>query len=111
MAEPTGALDELIQRSMAPMMATLHEIVSALLPGIEGETRQLCVQSIVGQCLFYRHAAPAFESIERLRDQGHLPAGGTAMIAQATPTRLADHIASFSLAGLRAVVSNSGASA
>ncbi len=108
MAEPTGALDELIRRSMAPMMATLHEIMAGVLPNTEIEPRQLCVQSIVGQCLFYRHAQPAFESVERLRAQGQLPGDGPALITQVDPDRLANHIASFSLAGLHAVASTTG---
>ncbi len=108
MAEPSGALDELIGRSMAPMMMTLMEIVGALLPDAETEARQLCQQSIVGQCLFYRHAAPVFDSIDRLREAGRLPIEGPAPIAQVGIDRLAAHIATFSLAGLRTAAPATG---
>ena len=101
MADPTDALDQLIQRSMAPMMLTLHEIVGALMPESSQEARNLCLQSVAGQCLFYRHAHPVFERLERLAKQGALPAGG-AIISQVDLERLADHITQFSLAGIRA---------
>lgn len=110
MADPTGALDELIRRSMAPMMRTLFEILNGLLHTSDTETRQLCLQSIVGQCLFYRHAQPLFESIDRLRSQGRLPNEEPALITQVDVERLADHIASFSLAGLRSAASPIGGS-
>lgn len=99
MADPTSALDALISRSMVPMMRTLREIVDALLPGLDGETRALAQQSVVGQCLFYRHAQPAFESLARLRERRD--SFDEPFIAWAEPDRLADHIARFSLAGLR----------
>ena len=108
MAEPTTALDELIRRSMGPIMGALHEIVEALLPTADAETRSLCHQSIVGQCLFYRHAQPAFESLARLRIQGLLP--GPPFIMQADLERLADHITHFSLAGLRSAPKAGGCS-
>lgn len=101
MADPSGAIDVLIERSMAPMMTTLLEIMAALMPTAPAERRQLCQQSVVGQCLFYRHARPMFESIARLRAKGRLPNDAPIPLAQAGLDRLADHIASFSLAGLR----------
>ena len=101
MADPSRAIDELIRRSMAPMMTTLLEIMTALMPNDDTETRQLCQQSIVGQCLFYRHAQPMFESIGRLRTAGLLPTDGPVPLAEVGLDRLADHIASFSLAGVR----------
>lgn len=99
MADPTTAVDELVRRSMAPMMATLHEIVGALVPERGAEARNLCLQSIVGQCLFYRHAQPVFESIKRLSQGGGLPPG-TPMVSLVDVERLAEHISQFSLAGL-----------
>ncbi|MEM8962617.1 MAG: CerR family C-terminal domain-containing protein [Acidobacteriota bacterium] len=110
MADPSSALDELIHRSMAPMMLTLHEIITALLPDAEQETRNLCQQSVVGQCLFYRHAQPAFDAIDRLRDQGLMPTDTPALLSRVDLEQLADHIASFSLAGLRHVAPAPGGS-
>ncbi|MEM6794302.1 MAG: CerR family C-terminal domain-containing protein, partial [Acidobacteriota bacterium] len=81
MADPTRALDELILRSMAPMMMTLGSIVRALLPRSDSLTVSLCKQSVVGQCLFYRHAQPAFESLRRLQEAGSVPAGLPPMVA------------------------------
>ncbi|MEO1370513.1 MAG: CerR family C-terminal domain-containing protein [Acidobacteriota bacterium] len=109
MADPTTAVDELVKRSMAPMMATLHEIVGALIPEHDAESRNLCLQSIVGQCLFYRHAQPVFKSIERLSRDGGLPPG-TPMVSLVDVDRLADHITQFSLAGLAKAGSADGGS-
>lgn len=102
MADPTLALDVLITRSMAPMMRTLREIIGAVIPGQSSETCNLCLQSVVGQCLFYRHAQPVFESLERLSREGGLPAG-IPIVSQVDVERLADHITQFSLAGLDSV--------
>ena len=110
MADPTPALDEIILRSMAPMMRTLHEIMEGLLPGHEPESRSLCMQSLVGQCLFYRHSQSVFESLSRLREHGMLPSDGPPMIVQVELDRLARHITRFSLAGLRDVARPDGES-
>ncbi|MEM1182065.1 MAG: CerR family C-terminal domain-containing protein [Acidobacteriota bacterium] len=109
MADPTTALDQLILRSMAPMMGTLYEIVAALMPHRDGEARNLCLQSVVGQCLFYRHAQPVFESLERLSQSGGLPPGAP-LILQVEVDRLADHITQFSLAGLGVTAPEDGGS-
>ncbi|MCG8462231.1 MAG: CerR family C-terminal domain-containing protein [Holophagales bacterium] len=102
MADPTHALDELILRSMAPMMGTLREIVDALIPDQDPVTQNLSLQSIAGQCLFYRHVQPVFASLERLAERGDLPPDRS-IISKVDLERLADHITDFSLAGLEAV--------
>jgi len=57
--EPTGALDKVIDRAILP----LHESLGALVREILGsrpreEEIRRHVFSILGQCLFYRHASP-----------------------------------------------------
>ena len=99
MADPTAAIDELVRRSMMPMMRHLREIVGALLPAdIAPERFQMCLFSTMGQCLFYRHSRPAFESMARLAASGDIPAIHQPM--EVDLDVLADHISTFSLAGM-----------
>lgn len=103
MADPTQALDELVRRSMMPMMKNLRSILSALLPDdLAPEIFQMCLFSTMGQCLFYRHSRPAFESMARLVASGDIPAVHAPV--EVDLDRLADHIASFSLAGMHSVI-------
>ncbi|MEM9594966.1 MAG: CerR family C-terminal domain-containing protein, partial [Acidobacteriota bacterium] len=101
---PTRALETLAERSMLPMLNGLRETLMALLPGGLGPVQvQLFLHSVVGQCLFYRHAQPALERLHRLHRDGSLPGDPRAAALGVAPydlDRLADHIATFSLAGL-----------
>ena len=91
MAEPTHALDILIQEAFRPLFALLTSIVAELLgPQAEAARVRLCADSILGQCLHYRHAQPVFVRFDP---------GVTFDVAQIE--RWADHIAEFSLAALR----------
>ena len=91
MAEPTRALDILIQEAFRPLFALLMSIVAELLgPQAEAARVRLCADSILGQCLHYRHAQPVFVRFDP---------GVTFDVAQIE--RWADHIAEFSLAALR----------
>lgn len=72
MAEPTSALDELVLRSMLPIMRRLGTIVRALLPDAPEATLRLCHNSLVGQVLFYKHAQPVIGSIGRLARRGEI---------------------------------------
>jgi len=101
MVDPTPAFDELVRRSILPMNLALHEAVEALLPGVEPRRVMLSVQSVLGQCLLYKHAQPALERFERLYEAGVLPGLGPTGFRDFDA--LAEHIADFSLAGLRQV--------
>ena len=55
--EPTGALDRVIDRAFLPLHRSLGELVREILGGGGDEARvRRHVFSILGQCLFYRHA-------------------------------------------------------
>jgi TetR/AcrR family transcriptional regulator, regulator of cefoperazone and chloramphenicol sensitivity len=87
--EPTEVLDKLIDEEIRPR----HELLRAIVRDILGDAGKvqvsLCAESILAQCLFYRHSH-AF--MRRLRpEQGY----GSEEIG-----KLADHIAGFSLAAL-----------
>lgn len=110
MADPSPALEELVKRSFLPIHQALSEIVEAVLkatPGAPSEPRNrgLCVNSILGQCLFYRHSQPAVEHLERLAPAltksglGEPGLGFDEIFLQELDV-LARHIAEFSLAGL-----------
>lgn len=123
MADPTPALDQLILRSMLPMMRRLGKILRAVLPDASEATLRLCHNSLLGQLLFYKHSQAAIAGIQRLAARGELdddswtPAPPLAPTSLAGPDatgasfpdldRLADHIFQFSLAGFLAVADDS----
>jgi TetR/AcrR family transcriptional regulator, regulator of cefoperazone and chloramphenicol sensitivity len=97
LADPTPALDQIVSEAIAP----LHEFLGKLLREIVGnkvsETElRRCVYSIFGQCQFYRHSHPVLQRLHpKLRyDHKEIEA-------------IAEHIAEFSLAGLKRLVNKS----
>jgi AcrR family transcriptional regulator len=91
MVEPTAALEPLARDVIRPLYERLLAILRAL-AGPRGSAARLkpAARSVVGQCLFYKLAAPMI-----LRLEGRLPEGAREIEA------LADHITEFSLGGLR----------
>jgi AcrR family transcriptional regulator len=93
MAEPTRALDRLVEESVLPVKRRIAGIVRDLLEprAPEAQVRMACC-SVIGQCLFYVHCR---EMIARLfPDQRHDLQDVDA---------LTDHIFRFSRAGLAAM--------
>ncbi len=98
---PTPALARVVDETLRPMYDRLRAVVGAILdlPPDDDDTR-LCVSSIIGQILHYAVARPV---LARLWPQ-----------LKMTPEqvdRIADHIADFSLAYLRAFKSARGRAA
>jgi TetR/AcrR family transcriptional regulator, regulator of cefoperazone and chloramphenicol sensitivity len=92
MADPTPALDELVNRGLRPRLEYLSEIVAELMGCDVHDERVLpCTGSLQAQCVMCLPNAVA----ERLRPG---PPPSEEDIAQ-----LVDHIATFSLAGIRAI--------
>jgi AcrR family transcriptional regulator len=91
LAEPTRALDSLLEEVARPLHRELALIVRQLLgPSAQDEDVRLCALSVMGQCVYYHHARAV---IARLYpEQGN----------NAELPRLIDHITEFSLAALRA---------
>lgn len=99
MFDPTPAFDDVIRRSLMPMIGALAEIVSALLGAADPREVQLAVHSVLGQCLLYKHAEPAFERLHRLNELGQV-SGPLGNDHTGDLDGLARHITQFSLAGI-----------
>lgn len=90
-AEPTGALDFIVDTVMRPRFRVLREILPSLVgEGWSPDDLDRMINSIIGQCLVYRHSRPL---VERL-----CPASINGPDAI---ERTADLIYQFSLAALR----------
>lgn len=94
MSDPTPALDDLIEKALRPRIQYLAGLVSAIMGVDPSDPRVMrCVGSIQSQAIMYRHH-PGASKIQRVFK----------------PTEddidvVADHIATFSLGGIRAVAS------
>ena len=91
MAEPTQALDAVVDQMIRPEAELLMAIVRDVL-GHDASPQRVwqCTASIIGQCLFYHHARPVILRLDP--EQTFTPEA----IEQ-----LVDHITQFSLAALR----------
>lgn len=91
MIEPTPALDRIVEHTARPLFERLVGIVRAIAGAeLPADVLTRCAQSVVGQCLFYRHCR---EVIRR----GWPEADPTSERID----ELASHIARFSIAGIR----------
>jgi TetR/AcrR family transcriptional regulator, regulator of cefoperazone and chloramphenicol sensitivity len=89
-AEPTTALDQIVEEIIQPLQARLIEIVREFMPTAGGdEVIRLSAMSILGQCLYYYYAR---HILHRLDAQKFGPEN---------IERLARHIIVFSLGGLK----------
>lgn len=98
MADPTPALDVMVEQSVRPMFSMIVAIMREL-AGPDTSEREAVryASSVVGQVLFYRHARAV---IERL--------GVWNVNSEAELDALARHIVAFSLGGLARVKEGSG---
>lgn len=97
MANPTGLLAEAMQESMERILGGLTLLVCELLDmGPHDDEVQLCTMSIRAQCF-----APLLHARRCKAEQGLPPCISEPLLADVE--RLADHVTSFSLAGIRAI--------
>lgn len=90
--EPTPALDRLVRRRMRANHEQLAAIIRELLgPAASADTVRLCTLSVIAQCVFYRNSAPI---ITRLYPE---------LVPAKELQRIADHVTSISLGGMRAL--------
>jgi AcrR family transcriptional regulator len=93
MAEPTVAMDMLVEEQVKPHFGFIRQVVVELLgPKAPEETVRLCAQSVVGQCLFYHFGRPVAERLFPQRTFGLKDA-----------PRIAEHITRLTLAGIREI--------
>ena len=93
MAEPTRALDRLVEESILPVKKQLHGIVHELLgPGVPEARVHLACLSVIGQCLHYVHCRQMIGRLFPSNRQVHRDVD-----------TLANHIFEFSLAGLAGI--------
>lgn len=90
-ANPTGLLDEVRREMIAPLQESMHALIGELLGENASEQQVwLCGMSTIGQCIH----SMARRRLKRLPSRGD--------ILETLPCEtLADHIAAFSLAGIR----------
>jgi TetR/AcrR family transcriptional regulator, regulator of cefoperazone and chloramphenicol sensitivity len=97
-AHPTPAMDQVVSETLRPLYDRFREIVGAILGlPLDHEKTRLCVHSVIGQAIHYVQGRPL---LARLWPDLRM-----------TPDqldRIADHIADFSLAYLRAFRSRHG---
>jgi hypothetical protein len=96
MINPTDAAGEVLAEVVRPMARLLESIVRDLIgpaAAADEQTLRFCLFSVVGQCVFYRHAEPM---IRRLFP-GH-------KLSPADIDQLAGHITGVCLAGFREYV-------
>ena len=98
LAEPTRALDSLLEEVAKPLHRELAGIVREILgPSATDEDVRFCALSIMGQCVYYHHARAVLSRL--YPEQKTAPND----IAQ-----LVNHITEFSLAGLKARAERAG---
>ena len=91
MAEPTVAMDMLVEEQVKPHFGFIRQVIVELLgPKAPEETVRLCAQSVVGQCLFYHFGKPVTQRLFPQRTFGIKDA-----------PRIAEHITRLTLAGIR----------
>jgi AcrR family transcriptional regulator len=101
MIEPTRALDSLVHTDFRPILDALDSICREFLgPDVPEREVRLATRSVIGQCVYYRHAKAV---IDRLHPEERYQPEDI--------RRLADHIAEFSLGGLERLARARGASA
>jgi AcrR family transcriptional regulator len=97
MVEPTGALDELVESAYRPMNERLRQIVRELGGGRLSQTEvRLCARSIMGQCLYYRHARLVIARLDP-----------NETFEPASVERLAAHVTRFSVEAIKALAKKS----
>ena len=93
MMSPTEALDEMVENSIKPEFEIIARIICDLTGLPRGDGRiGLCVNSVIGQALFYRHAQAV---VHRLHPRQKFE--------RKDLEDLADHITEFSLGAFEAV--------
>jgi len=99
--EPTGVLDQMVERGIRPKQQILSAIVRDLIgQDADPHVVRRCAAGIIGQCVFLSHARPILERLD--------PA---MRYTKEEIAQFADHITRFSLRGLAAFCQTKSAAA
>ncbi|MGC2423886.1 MAG: CerR family C-terminal domain-containing protein [Nitrospirota bacterium] len=91
--EPTAALDMLVEDAIRPSYLLLSSIIREIMGNVASEEDiRLCSASIVGQCLYFHNSRPVLNKLY-----------GSDNPKPADTERIAEHIARFSIAAMRAL--------
>ena len=95
MVDPSEAMPVIVAEFIRPMMDEMQAIVAQLAPALDRRSVERCVNSIIGQGLFYRFTMPA---LLVMLDVPGYPRG--------LANELTEHITEFSLGGLERLASS-----
>ncbi len=75
LADPTGALEEVVETFMRPMLGHLDAIIADARPDLSAESRRLHCLSLIGQCVFFKHARPVLDILfgQEVFDETQIP--------------------------------------
>jgi hypothetical protein len=93
MMSPTRALDEMVENSIKPEFEMIGRVIGDLTGLSWGDPRiGLCINSVIGQALFYRHAQAVVQRLDPRQK-----------FERQDIEDLADHITEFSLGAFEAI--------
>ena len=95
LAEPGPALRDVVGAFMQPMLARIDALVAEACPQLEPEARELHALSLVGHCVFFRHARPILDILY-----------GRARYGREDLPRLRTHIVTLFMRGLELPVAS-----
>ena len=91
LADPSPVLDDLVQDHIGPQAAIMGGIIAEIIgPRVSKEAIMHCTFSIMGQCFYYGYAWPITTRLHPMD-----------LADESVIEKLADHIAAFSLNGLK----------
>ncbi len=87
-SNPTGAMEQLVQRGMQPVFDALRDIIAAVgNESLDQQSVSRIALSVVGQCLIYRGSTGLLEQLEG--------------VPSSNPEAIADHVTTMTIAGIR----------
>jgi len=90
LVDPSAALDEVVEGFIRPLVTRLEGLLARACPSLGAEERRLHVLTLVGQCVFFRHARPVLDVLY----------GAEAYAGPDAVAALTDHILDVFLRGL-----------
>lgn len=61
LAEPGPALRDVVGAFMRPMLSRIEDLIAEVRPDLEPAARELHALSLIGHCVFFRHARPILD--------------------------------------------------